>query len=77
MYIPDTRYIDYALEIEVFYFYVNMGVEQKTNQNFHGCHLITLFINLFPDLPGKTIAAITPALVSVNQGKLSSQAEKK
>lgn len=77
LYIPDTRYTDYTLGIKVFYFYVNVGVEQKTNQIFHGCRLIPLFINLFPDLPGKTIAAITPASVSVEQGKFSSLAKKK
>lgn len=71
--------MDCTLGLEVFYFYVIVGLKQKTSQIFHGCPFIALFINHFPDPPRKAIAAVTPAdtSVSVEQGKLSSQAKKK
>lgn len=63
----------------VFYFYINVGVKQRTNQTFHGCHLITLFTKHFSDLQEKAIATVIPADTSISedQGKLSSQAKKK
>lgn len=51
------------------------GEKKKKHINkqiFHGCSFVTLLTNHFPDLPGKTIAAVTSAdmSVSVDQGKL-------
>jgi len=79
LYIQDAKYIDYTLGLEVFNFYVKMVVEQKTNHFFHGYYFITFFINRFPDPPRKAVAAVTSAdrSVSVEQGTVSSQAEKK
>lgn len=70
--VGDTKCTECTLGLGDFYFDVNAGMEQKTNQIFHGCHFVTLLTNHFPDLPGKTIAAVTSAdmSVSVDQGKL-------